>query len=951
MRPAVAALLVVLPLLAAPPAGAVYQSPQVQALNTLRGASAVPVGLAVQGGGFRTLRFDVSVGGATPAQRAQSFLRSYARLFTEDDPDLTLELMRNDGGAAGEDVTVFVQKVRGVPVFGARLVIGSQPAAAGGPVSRVLFTSSNVLPAVQLETRPTLPASSAEDIARLQLGAFGAPTLGKTSLFVYDPRAFGQSGDPHLVWSVGLFGDGSVRPPKRVLVDAADGEIVLAYDLEYEGAGLSDFDLEIRDANGLTNTSNTCLQDRDGTDFAANESGVAGGYSGDDDVTTAWGAIRQTYLFYHDTFGRHSFDDDDALVRLFNHAGVGNASWSPGCDIIQMKDDWVGQNTLTHEFTHGVIDHSPSDLVYSNQSGALNESYADVMGAIQDTDWLHSEDRIDGGGALRSLQDPPGKDCGPPNNLQFCGDPDRMSQYVNTSGDNGGVHTNSGIPNKAHYLMAQGGSFNGLTISGIGRTKTGYIAYYTMRYLTSGATFSDARNLEISAGQIFQSLNLFGITSANICSIQNAWAAVEIGAPDANCDGVSEGVTDSDNDGVPNSQDNCDFAANPDQKDWNQDGTGDVCDPAGDDDEDGLPNAIDKCPHNASQNNYDSDSDGVGDLCDNDDDNDGVADNVDNCQYDYNPSQFDGNSNGEGDACDPDQDGDGLYVEDDNCTFVFNPGQQDADSDGMGDACDKCPNVSDNMQAYTNPIFGDPQPYQPDSDEDGIPDACDNNAFDRVGVTVDTGLFNPTQPVKPDGSSRRTIVNGPEGGTAKIPIQPCDPLDPDGVAKNERVELVLASLDDHVRARVIDSDGKDLGQVRLGTAGAGPPPKGVRFKPHCGLDHFLAIELLPGFPGSDTFTLLPRIVDGSGPNPWTLGDPTVLPQPPGPPDADRDGLTDAIDTCPAVANPENFDHDGDGKGDACDNCPSSRTPTSSTAAASARARRRTAAATPASVAT
>ena len=207
-----------------------------------------------------------------------------------------------------------------------------------------------------------------------------------------------------------------------------------------------------------------------------------------------------------------------------------------------------------------------------------------------------------------------------------------MSQFVVTSADDGGVHTNSGIINKAHYLMGNGGSFNGVTVAGIGRAKMGILTYVVMRSLPQNATFLQARNASVSTAGLLVQFNVFGFTNANLCSVRNAFAAVELGAPDLNCDGVEEGTSDSDGDGVPNASDNCDFAANPDQKDWNSDGTGDVCDPAGDDDNDGIPNSIDTCPFVASQNQFDWDGDGLGNVCDPDDDNDGILDGADNCK-------------------------------------------------------------------------------------------------------------------------------------------------------------------------------------------------------------------------------------------------------------------------------------------------------------------------------
>jgi hypothetical protein len=898
-------------------ARAVYLSPQAQALDALRTASTGAFELRVDQGIARVVGLDVAVGGTTPTTRANSFLRSYGALFLADPPDPDLELVVLQTAGQSEDVVVFGQEYKGVPVFGARLQIGLLLPAAGGP-ARVRFVSSNLLPAVQLDLVPHFHPADAELLARQHLARIGVPAMGATKLFVFDPRVFGESGPPQLVYSVQLMGDGSVRPARRVLVNAVDGSIALEYDLEEDGAGLSDFDLEVFDANGIDNDPD-CFYNDDASDLIGNTSGLLPSYLSDLDAVTAWTAARHTYLFYHDTFGRHSWDDDDDDVRVAVHAGVSNANYSRRCQSIQMKNQWVGQNTMTHEFTHGVIHRSPSELVYEDQSGALNESFSDTMAAVDDDDWLHSEDRIDGGGPLRSLKNPPGTECGPPDNLQDCNDPDRFSQYVNTSSDNGGVHTNSGIMNKAAFLMGNGGSFNGLTVQAIGRAKLGWLIYSVMQYLPSTATFSDARSLAVTTANLYASLNLHGFTAADVCRVRNAYAAVEIGAPDVNCDGVPEGTTDSDADGVPNSQDNCDFLSNPDQADSNGDGTGNACDTQNDDN-DAYPNNVDKCPNFASPINSDNDGDGLGDPCDDDDDNDGTIDVFDNCPQDYNPTQFDGDNNGEGDACDPDHDGDGLYSLDDNCTFVSNASQTDTDGDGIGDACDDCPNVSDNSGAYTNPIFNeDPQPFQPDSDEDGIPDACDTNGFRGAGLRVNGVTYNPTTRPKPDAKNNLLDVTGPAGEKIKIPFDPCDPLDTDGLAKGEKVELVLNGLDDRVRVRVTDEQGGLLGEARLGTGGAAPP-KGLRFKPFCGIEHFLEIDLRPGFPGSDSFTMMARILTPpAGENPWSNGDQTPLP-PPAPIDADGDGLIDAIDRCPNTAEPENLDGDGDGVGDACDNC-------------------------------
>jgi choice-of-anchor B domain-containing protein len=143
--------------------------------------------------------------------------------------------------------------------------------------------------------------------------------------------------------------------------------------------------------------------------------------------------------------------------------------------------------------------------------------------------------------------------------------------------------------------------------------------------------------------------------------------------------------TDTDNDGIAGTVDNCPDIPNPDQIDSDNDGDGDLCDD--DDDNDGILDADDICPTVPNPNQEDFNGNGVGDACE-DTDEDGIFDGLDNCPDIANPDQLDTDSDGMGDVCDTDDDNDGIDDVDDNCPLVANSNQIDSDGDGNGDACD-----------------------------------------------------------------------------------------------------------------------------------------------------------------------------------------------------------------------------------------------------------------------
>ena len=190
---------------------------------------------------------------------------------------------------------------------------------------------------------------------------------------------------------------------------------------------------------------------------------------------------------------------------------------------------------------------------------------------------------------------------------------------------------------------------------------------------------------------------------------------------------LATSASDVDGDGIIDSLDNCPTVANSNQRDYDKNGEGDVCE---DSDGDGVLDYKDVCPIIPNADQADSDFNGVGDVCE-DMDNDGVIDSIDNCVSIANLDQADMDGDGIGDVCDDDKDGDGILNTLDNCPTIINADQADLDGDGIGDVCDdsdgdgifdyvdNCPNIANADQA--------------DLDGDGIGDVCDD---DKDGDTI-----------------------------------------------------------------------------------------------------------------------------------------------------------------------------------------------------------------------
>jgi hypothetical protein len=246
-----------------------------------------------------------------------------------------------------------------------------------------------------------------------------------------------------------------------------------------------------------------------------------------------------TYDFFFDHHKRDSIDDAGMPIISTVHyrSNYGNAFWSPAKQQVVYGDKYgfpLADDVVGHELTHGITEHS-SNLFYYYQSGAINESFSDMWGELVDqtndagddrgrVKWLIGED-VTGFGAIRDMENPPAFDH-----------PDKMTSpkyYTGSAdsgwyGDYGGVHINSGVNNKAAYLITDGGEFNGYKVAGLGIHKVATIYYEVQtNLLTSGADYKDLYNALYQA-----CLHVIGgadgITYPDCVEVRKATDAVEM---------------------------------------------------------------------------------------------------------------------------------------------------------------------------------------------------------------------------------------------------------------------------------------------------------------------------------------------------------------------------------------------------------------------------------------
>lgn len=426
---------------------------------------------------------------ASAEDKAASFFGLYGAAFGIRDASQELTLISNKTDHLGATLLVYQQTYRGVPVWAGRVRVHLNAAGELTVVNGVF------IPGIALSASPMLDDAAAASIAVAEVVArpdaddasvvssltAADLTVAENALYVYhDGLAQGIGGSHHLVYEIEVRGPG-VR--EFVFINAQVGNVVERYGAIHNLINRRIFEISY-----------------DGTpEWQEGQPFPTANVDWNNEIDGAG----ETYnIFGSMTNGAYlSYDGLDAMMETVNNdpnISCPNANWNG--TTTNYCTGVTGDDTVSHEWGHAYTDFT-HDLIYAWQPGALNESYSDIWGEVADelnargldegmdgpraadgsacstfgqgtpsTDasyrWLSGEDDPAFGGAIRDMWRP-----------ECYNDPGRVTSasYACSTGDSGGVHSNSGVPNHAFALLVDGGTYNSQTVTGIGWVKAAHI--------------------------------------------------------------------------------------------------------------------------------------------------------------------------------------------------------------------------------------------------------------------------------------------------------------------------------------------------------------------------------------------------------------------------------------------------------------------------------------------
>ncbi|MER5787103.1 M4 family metallopeptidase [Streptomyces sp. NPDC001980] len=422
-----------------------------------------------------------------------------------------------------------------------------------------------------------VPDVSAPKAADLAVNALRAANLGDALKQVQaKPQLVVDAlhGSPKLAWRTNAVGKDSLGNPvaRTVLTDARTGAQIDAWDSIETATG---------DGKSLYSGTVPLETTQSGSAYSLTDPTRGNTYTGDaanktdlcifgicisrapstvfTDADNHWGTgatadrssaavdaqygTNETWDYYKNVHGRNGIagDGKGSYNRVHYGSSYNNAFWDDSCFCMTYGDGdgttfgpLVALDVAGHEMTHGVTSKTAA-LTYSGESGGLNEATSDILGTLVEWyannssdpgDYLIGEKIVRSGfgkAALRFM-DQPSKDGS-------------SADYWSSSVGNLDVHYSSGVANHFAYLLAEGSgaktingvsynspTYNGSTVTGIGRDKLGAIWYRALTvYMTSSTNYAGARTATLNAAK-----DLYGNGSTEYNAVAAAWSAVNV---------------------------------------------------------------------------------------------------------------------------------------------------------------------------------------------------------------------------------------------------------------------------------------------------------------------------------------------------------------------------------------------------------------------------------------
>jgi bacillolysin len=472
---------------------------------------------------------------------AREFLRANRAVLGLDSPEDELAAWQRPADELGLTHIRFEQRWHGLSVFPGGLIVHLDRAG------NVYLMDGAYVPTPRLKVAaPIVQAEEAAVRARAVAPGGGTARLSSPELLVYAPG----NRPPRLAWRIEVVG----RPEDAAafFIDAVNGALLASIPLvmteNVSGSGINLFGQTIplnvwHEGSTFLMIDTSKPMFKNGCNVDDLKQGCGAIYVGDANHTppnsspdssqanisqvsssssTSWtpadavsaaSNFSKVFDYYRQVHNRNSIDGNGGNILAITRLGVNyqNAFWTDAINGMFFGDaeKYPGSlDVVGHEMTHGVTSKT-AGLVYQDQPGALNEALSDIFGEMVENFATGSNDWLIGSQItpLRNMANP----------AQF-GDPATMSQYVTTTSDHGGVHTNSGIINHAYYLLVQGEP------GAIGHADAEKIFYRALTmHLTKNSQFLDARLAAIQSAD-----ELFGAGSNQSQRTAQAFDRVEI---------------------------------------------------------------------------------------------------------------------------------------------------------------------------------------------------------------------------------------------------------------------------------------------------------------------------------------------------------------------------------------------------------------------------------------